>query len=229
MCAATALACALERTAARDLDAQATPGYLRSARLAYSHVAVVSNPHAMAAEVAPNGLPYSRCPPADNEWAKRSRLLATLPADPSASMHPWIVARPSPTGGGCGLFVTNGIVKGEIVWAEPCQGDFAQAAHPRTRAWIEALPPDSKRAYCHFMYQTDEDEYQSLAEFNDLPVEDYPQVHTVDISNFMNHSADRPAGLSTAATSMRASWWPRATSVRATRSRSTTPRPRLAS
>jgi len=76
------------------------------------------------------------------------------------------------------------------VWAEPAQDTFAQAALPRTRAWIEALPPDSKRAFCHFMYQTDEDEYQSLAEFNDLPVEDYPKVHTVDISNFMNHSAD---------------------------------------
>ena len=30
------------------------------------------------------------------------------------------------------------IAKGEVVWAEPAQDAFAQAALPRTRAWISA-------------------------------------------------------------------------------------------
>jgi hypothetical protein len=89
-----------------------------------------------------------------------------------------------------GLFATNGLAKGEIVWAEPANAGSVISAIPRTRAWIEALPAESKRAYVHFMYKTGEDEYQSLAEFNDVPIEDFPKVRTVDVSNYMNHSCN---------------------------------------
>lgn len=87
-----------------------------------------------------------------------------------------------------GLFACNGLAKGEVVWAERAQAGSQISATPRSHAWIENLPPASKRAYCHFMYKTGEDEYQSLAEFNDMPIEDFPSVRTVDVSNYMNHS-----------------------------------------
>ena len=89
-----------------------------------------------------------------------------------------------------GLFLCNGVAAGEVVWAEPANAGSQIAAIPRTRAWIEALPPASRKAYCHFMYKTGSDEYQSLAEFNEIPVEEYPSVRTVDISNYMNHSCE---------------------------------------
>ena len=89
---------------------------------------------------------YASCPPAANEWAKRSRVLANLPADPVATVHPCVVARPRDgVGGGLGLYATNGIAKGEVVWAEPACSSSLISATPRTRAWVEALPPDSKR------------------------------------------------------------------------------------
>ena len=89
-----------------------------------------------------------------------------------------------------GLFVCNGIPKGEVVWAERKAAGAQVAPVPRSRAWIEALPPASKKAYCHFMYKTGEDEYQSLAEFNDMPTDEYPSVRPVDVSNYMNHSCN---------------------------------------
>ena len=117
-----------------------------------------------------------------------------------------------------GIFAYAGIMAGEIVWAEPKEGGPTIAAIPRSRAWIEALPPASRRAYCHFMYKTGDDEcaylcprartraraerrrranartrvcrFQSLAEFNDVPIEDFPSVLTIDVSNYMNHSCE---------------------------------------
>ena len=140
-------------------------------------------------DLGPNGLPYSRCPPAENEWTEFSRMLAQLPGDTVATMHPGVVARQRHgVGGGMGLFACNGLAKGEVVWAERAQAGSEISAVPRSRAWIEALPQASKRAYCHFMYKTGEDEYQSLAEFNDMPIDQFPSVRTVDVSNFMNHS-----------------------------------------
>ena len=87
-----------------------------------------------------------------------------------------------------GLFACNGLAAGEVVWAERAQAGSQISAVPRSHAWIEALPPASRKAYCHFMYKTGEDEYQSLAEFNDMPIADFPSVRTVDVSNYMNHS-----------------------------------------
>jgi len=140
-------------------------------------------------DLAPNGLPYSSCPPAHNEWCKFSPLLAHLPADKVRTTHPAIVARARhDVGGGMGLFLCNGIAKGEVVWAERKAAGLQVAPIARSHAWIEALPPASKKAYCHFMYKTGEDEYQSLAEFNETPIEDYPSVRTVDVSSYMNHS-----------------------------------------
>jgi len=142
-----------------------------------------------APELGPNGLPYRRCPPAHNEWCKCSPFLAQLPADTVRSMHPAIVCRArGDVGGGMGLFCCNGLAKGEVVWAERKAAGPEVTAIPRTRAWIEDLPPASKKAYCHFMYKTGEDEYQSLAEFNDMPIAEYPDVRTIDVSNYMNHS-----------------------------------------
>ena len=76
-------------------------------------------PSAEGGDLAPNGLPYSRCPPAVNEWSKRSPLLARLPHDHVGTMHPFIVCRPrSDVGGGLGLFASFGLRAGEVVWAE---------------------------------------------------------------------------------------------------------------
>ena len=142
----------------------------------------------MAEQLGPNGLPLSRCPPVHTRWSKRSTVLKTLPDDPARTMHPHIIARErAEVGGGMGLFVYAGIPKGEVVWAEPKNTGRISAA-VRSREWIEALPPASRKAYCHFMYKTGEDEYQSLAEFDDEPVEEYPNVRTIDVSSYMNHS-----------------------------------------
>ena len=143
-------------------------------------------------ETGPNGLPYALCPPAYNEWCKYSEFLAWLPADPVRSMHPAIVCLPRTGGdGGMGLYCCNGLAKGEVVWAERKEaGDFSELdnAVPRSREWIEALPPASKKIYCRYMHKTGEDEFQSLAEFNEMPIEEYPNVRIIDISNYMNHS-----------------------------------------
>lgn len=143
-------------------------------------------------ETGPNGLPYALCPPAYNEWCKYSEFLAWLPADPVRSMHPAIVCLPRTGGdGGMGLYCCNGLAKGEVVWAERKEaGDFSELdnAVPRSREWIEALPPASKKIYCRYMHKTGENEFQSLAEFNEMPIEEYPNVRIIDISNYMNHS-----------------------------------------
>lgn len=148
--------------------------------------------------VAPNGLPYpehseGRTVAAGdtNTWSRRSPFLARLPLDPVRSTHPFVVAQPRDgIGGGMGLFVYMGIRKGEIVWAERANAGGLTTAHPRSRQWIDALPPAARKAYLHFMYKTGEDEFQSLAEFNDVPPERFPEVRTVDISNYMNHSCE---------------------------------------
>jgi hypothetical protein len=93
--------------------------------------------------------------------------------------------------GGMGLYCCNGLAKGEVVWAERKEaGDFSELdnAVPRSREWIEALPPASKKIYCRYMHKTGENEFQSLAEFNEMPIEEYPNVRIIDISNYMNHS-----------------------------------------
>eukprot|EP00965_Chrysotila_dentata_P209149 6185125-Pleurochrysis_carterae.AAC.2 len=97
--------------------------------------------------LAPNGLPYDRTPEAHNEWSDASSLLAKLPADVVGTVHPVVVARPnSDVGGGMGLFATFGIRKGEVVWAERAKAGPDTTAIPRSRAWIESLPPASKKA-----------------------------------------------------------------------------------
>ena len=142
----------------------------------------------MDARLGANGLPFARCPPCKTAWSERSTLLKSLPDDPAKTVHPFIVARQrEEVGGGMGLFVYAGIRKGEVVWAER-KNSGPLSAVPRPRAWIEALPPASRKAYCHFMYKTGEDEYQSLAEFDEVPIEEYPNVRTIDVSSYMNHS-----------------------------------------
>lgn len=111
--------------------------------------------------LAPNGLPYP-IDPAEraelplraslNEWAKRSSVLSHLPDDPVKSTHPFVVAqRRNGVHGGLGLFVYMGIKQGEVVWAERANAGSTINPTPRSRAWIEALPADARRAYCHFM------------------------------------------------------------------------------
>lgn len=87
-----------------------------------------------------------------------------------------------------GLFATYGILKGEIVWAERADSNPQTTAEKRSRAWIEALPEEAKACFCHFMYKCGPDAYSSLAEFNTMPVEQYPLVKTCDIANYMNHA-----------------------------------------
>ncbi|KAL1523733.1 hypothetical protein AB1Y20_018662 [Prymnesium parvum] len=140
-------------------------------------------------DLAPNGLPYSIGTKSENEWCKFSKLLANLPTDTIATMHPHLVARQrNDVGGGMGIYAYYGIPKGEVVWAERAQAGPQITATPRSREWIEALPAASRKAYCHFMYKTGEDEYQSLAEFNDAPIDQFQFVRTLDVSNYMNHS-----------------------------------------
>ena len=151
-------------------------------------------------DLAPNGLPYSRCAPAENEWTACSDLLARLvrraapppppplphtrhhraapprraaqfarrrrrltppfapaaqPADATKTMHPCIVARPRPdVGGGWGLYAFGGIRAGEVLWAERREGGVDVTPIARSRAWIEALPAASRKAYVHYMYKT---------------------------------------------------------------------------
>ena len=103
-------------------------------------------------ELGANGLPYARCPPVPNQWCAYSKLLKTLPDDSAKTMHPCILARPRPeVGGGMGLYAFSGIRKGEVVWAERKNAGPLLSPVPRSRTWIEALPPASRKAYCHFM------------------------------------------------------------------------------
>jgi hypothetical protein len=138
----------------------------------------------------PNGLPPNASSVVvKNMWRKYSPVLATLPFDPVRSTHPGIIARPrDDVGGGMGLFTTYGIRKGEVVWAERADANSQTTAVKRSRAWIENLPEEAKATYCHFMYKCGADAYSSLAEFNTIPVEQYPKVKTCDISNYMNHA-----------------------------------------
>ena len=111
-----------------------------------------SGANPMESELGANGLPYARCPPVQNQWCDRSKLLKTLPDDSAKTMHPCILARPRPeVGGGMGLYAFSGIRKGEVVWAERKNAGPLLSAVPRSRTWIEALPPASRKAYCHFM------------------------------------------------------------------------------
>jgi len=87
-----------------------------------------------------------------------------------------------------GLFTTYGIREGDIVWAERADTSPQRTAEKRSRAWIEALPEEAKAAFCHFMYKCGTDAYSSLAEFNTIPFEQYSQVKTCDIANYMNHA-----------------------------------------
>ncbi|KAJ1626094.1 hypothetical protein T492DRAFT_1035027 [Pavlovales sp. CCMP2436] len=151
-------------------------------------------------ELAANGQPFPSDPAARaalarraelNAWARKSATLSELPDDPVKSTHPFVVAQPcGGVGGGLGLYVYMGIEEGEVVWAERAKVGAQTNATPRTLAWIEALSEDARRAYTHFMYKTGDDEFQSLAEFNELPPEQYACVRTADISNYMNHSCD---------------------------------------
>ena len=129
-------------------------------------------------------------------------------------MHPCIVARPRPdVGGGWGLYAFGGIRAGEVLWAERREGGVDVTPIARSRAWIEALPAASRKAYVHYMYKTGPDEYQvrmgrvsdagrlatllrprlitgprplqSLAEFNDVAIDEYPSVRTVDVASYV--------------------------------------------
>ena len=139
---------------------------MREPHAATDSTATATDTAELAAELAPNGLPYPSATPAPaNEWPRRSPLLAGLPADVVGTVHPFIVARRrTDVGGGMGLYASFGLRKGEVIWAERAQAGPNVTAIPRSRAWIEALPPASKKAYVHFMYKTGDDEYQSLAE-----------------------------------------------------------------
>ena len=78
--------------------------------------------------------------------------LLVLPVLMSHLLHPCILARPRPeVGGGMGLYAFSGIRKGEVVWAERKNAGPLLSPVPRSRTWIEALPPASRKAYCHFM------------------------------------------------------------------------------
>jgi hypothetical protein len=111
--------------------------------------------------LAPNGLPYPSDPTERvamplraslNQWARRSTVLSHLPDDAVKSTHPFVVAqRRTGVHGGMGLFVYMGIKEGEVVWAERADTGSTTNATPRSRAWIEALPADARRAYCHYM------------------------------------------------------------------------------
>ena len=207
-------------------------------------------------DLAPNGLPYSRCAPAENEWTACSDLLARLvrraarrrrppatqhhraappraprnsPAAAAASRRPSLPPRSPPTrrrrctrassrarpdvGGGWGLYAFGGIRAGEVLWAERREGGVHVTPIARSRAWIEALPAASRKAYVHYMYKTGPDEYQanartrlghsgrpahaqpyashpplplqSLAEFNDVAIDEYPSVRTVDVASYV--------------------------------------------
>jgi len=51
-----------------------------------------------------------------------------------------IVVRNSHLGGGRGLFTTEPIARGAMVWAEDAEGEAGWLSTPRSLAWIEALP-----------------------------------------------------------------------------------------
>ena len=48
----------------------------------------------------------------------------------------------------------------------------------------------SQAAYKHFVYQTGEDEFESLPEFDLLPQEQWAEAAPADVSMYMNHSCD---------------------------------------
>lgn len=88
-------------------------------------------------------------------------------------LHPAAVVRDHPKGSkyGRGLFAAAPIAKGEVVWLEDHEAEPQHVVVARDRRWIEALPPGPKAAYKHFVYQTGEDEFESLPEFDVLPQE----------------------------------------------------------
>ena len=100
-------------------------------------------------------------------------------------LHKFIELRCVPEMGGYGLFATADIAEGEIVY----NPTFDQPVKCWTAKQIEALPTEAQTAFRHFMYQVGEDSFNSAAEFDTLPIEEWASVTLVnDRSNYMNHS-----------------------------------------
>lgn len=77
-------------------------------------------------------------------------------------------------------------VPGELVWQE---GGFNDG-RPRTSSEIRALPPRPRAIYRHWMFQIGHDLFESLPEFDILPMRRWHSVRPDDLSMYMNHSCD---------------------------------------
>jgi hypothetical protein len=62
-----------------------------------------------------------------------------------------VVRENTGVGGSRGLYASQGIRAGEMVWREEPEAEPQFTSTPRTLAWVQALPAEAQAAYRHFM------------------------------------------------------------------------------
>jgi|APGre2960657505_1045072.scaffolds.fasta_scaffold932009_1 hypothetical protein len=62
-----------------------------------------------------------------------------------------VVRENTAVGGHRGLFVTEPIVRGAMIWREDDEAEPCYTSTPRSLAWVLALPEEAQRVYRHFM------------------------------------------------------------------------------
>jgi hypothetical protein len=99
---------------------------------------------------------------------------------------PGIAVRPMTRQIGLGLMATRRFEAGELVWREA----GLPRGRERTYAEVMAIGEPGLTIYKHFMYQTGPDGFESLPQFDVLPVEQWAAARPDDLSMYMNHSCD---------------------------------------
>ena len=87
---------------------------------------------------------------------------------------------------GRGLVAMRRFEAGELIWREA----GIPRGRERTFAEVMAIGEPGLTLYKHFMYQTGADSFESLPQFDVLPVEQWVMARPDDPTMFMNHSCD---------------------------------------
>ena len=99
---------------------------------------------------------------------------------------PGIAVKPMTRHVGRGLVAMRRFEAGELIWREA----GVPRGRERTFAEVMAIGEPGLTLYKHFMYQTGPDSFESLPQFDVLPVEQWAMARPDDPTMFMNHSCD---------------------------------------
>ena len=87
---------------------------------------------------------------------------------------------------GVGLMAMRRFAAGAPIWREA----GVPRGRERSYAQVIAIPEPALSIYKHFMYQTGPDSFESLPQFDVLPIEQWAAARPDDPSMYMNHSCD---------------------------------------